>query len=149
MSKQSPSHGIDGPTRSYLENPPDSYADFVLGFQRLGPFVELRAGIAVAEALRPLWEGARPKDESPSKTLAALVAHYASPTEETLEAVGSNRFDAYYDNEGATLAAAAVTHLATALFYGDEPLSSCAIMAAEILGEEKCRLAICEAFEEA
>jgi hypothetical protein len=122
--------------------PPSELEAWIRGLAAWGRPVEVRAGFIAARLAAPLWETAEPRDLNPRRTLTALEEWLEDPSERTLARVGANRFDAYYQDARATVAAGALSSLATSLAYGDEPLWSCGVVTATVLDPLLVRRAI-------
>jgi hypothetical protein len=113
--------------------PPLELAAWIRGLAAWGRSVEVRSGLTAAGLAAPLWEKAAPRNLSPRRTIKALDAWLEDPSENTLAKVGENRFQANYRDAKATVAAGALSSLAAAVAYGDEPLWSCAVVTATVV----------------
>jgi hypothetical protein len=121
---------------------PSSLEAWVRGLDAWGTAAEVRAGLAAARVAIPLWEKAKPRSERPSRTIRALEAWVEAPSDGTLAHVGKSRFEVNYWNATAAVAAKAVVSLATAVSFGDEPLSACALLTATVVDPLLVRKAI-------
>lgn len=65
---------------------PGELESWVRGLERWGPEASVRAAVAAARLLLPLWEGRHPQDRRPAEALSAAEAWSADPRPETAEA---------------------------------------------------------------